>query len=173
MITIIYVPYVLLRNFDNKWCTISIRSFLSHLFCLGPAACNHEISLDFNSLVPGRCGSNFKDITFKLVIQNCSLCTRCEVALRWMPQNLTNEKSTLVQLMVCSPHGVTRTRWVNRPYVCAGVTLRSNMNEAVTKTTDRIQTKCPITPLAATISQHTYLKLLSYCRRQVNQSPRG
>ena len=30
-----------------------------------------------------------------LIIQNCSLDTRFEIAFRWMPQNLTNEKSTL------------------------------------------------------------------------------
>ena len=43
---------------------------------------------------------NFKSIIFKLIIQNSSLGTRCEIADRWMPQNLTNEKSTLVQVMV-------------------------------------------------------------------------
>ena len=30
-----------------------------------------------------------------LIIQNCSLDTQFEIAFRWMPQNLTNEKSTL------------------------------------------------------------------------------
>ena len=46
-----------------------------------------------NSLAPGRCGNNLKSIIFKLIIQNnSSLGTHCETALRWMPQNLTNEK---------------------------------------------------------------------------------
>ena len=45
---------------------------------------------NINSLAPGRYGNNFKTIIFKLIIQNC---------LRWRPQNLINEKSTLVQVM--------------------------------------------------------------------------
>ena len=52
-----------------------------------------------NSLAPGRCNSNFKNIIFKLIMQNSNLGTRCKIAIRWMPQNLTNEKATLVQLM--------------------------------------------------------------------------
>ena len=53
-----------------------------------------------NSLAPGKCSINFKSIIFKLTIQKSSLGTCCEIALRRrMPQNLTNEKSTLVQVM--------------------------------------------------------------------------
>ena len=51
----------------------------------------------FNSLTPGRCVSHFKSIIFKLIVQNYSLRTHFEIALSWMPQNLTNEKSTLVR----------------------------------------------------------------------------
>ena len=47
---------------------------------------------------PGDVASNFKSITFKLVWQKSRLGTRRKIALSWMPQNLTNEKSTLVQL---------------------------------------------------------------------------
>ena len=50
-----------------------------------------------NSLAPGRWGSDFKNIIFKLNIQSSSLETHREIVLRWTPQNLTNEKSTLVQ----------------------------------------------------------------------------
>ena len=53
----------------------------------------------FNSLVPGRCGSDFKSIIFKLSIKNSSLISSCQIPLRWMPQNLTFEQSTLVQVM--------------------------------------------------------------------------
>ena len=35
----------------------------------------------------------------QLIIQNSGLGTWCEVYFMWMPQNLTNEKSTLVQVM--------------------------------------------------------------------------
>ena len=54
-----------------------------------------------NSLIPGRCDNNFENIIFKLNIQTSSLSTHSEIALRWIPQNLTNEKSTLVQVMAC------------------------------------------------------------------------
>ena len=81
-------------------------------------------------LVPGRCGSNFSIIIFKLIIQKITLVTCCEIALRWMPQNLTIEKSILIQVMaLChqttslylsqfwprsvSPYGITRPQWVN------------------------------------------------------------
>ena len=37
---------------------------------------------------------------FKLIIQNSSLGSPSEITLRWILQNLTNEKSTLVQVMV-------------------------------------------------------------------------
>ena len=39
---------------------------------------------------PGRCGSIFENIFFKLIIQHSSLSTRCEIAFGRMPQNLTN-----------------------------------------------------------------------------------
>ena len=82
-----------------------------------------------NSLVPGRCGSSFISKNFSLIIQNTSLHTRQEITFRWMPQYLSNEKSTLVQVMAwcrqatshypsqywprsMSPYGVTKPQWV-------------------------------------------------------------
>ena len=52
----------------------------------------------FNTLNPGRFVSNFKSFIFKPILNN-SLGTHCDIALRLMPQNLTNEKSTLVPIM--------------------------------------------------------------------------
>ena len=43
----------------------------------------------FNPLPPGRCGSNFKSIILKFILQNSSLGTHCEGARMWMPQNLS------------------------------------------------------------------------------------
>ena len=40
-----------------------------------------------------------KSIIFKFIIKNSSSETQYEIGLRWMPENLTNEKSTLVQVM--------------------------------------------------------------------------
>ena len=53
-------------------------------------------SIHINSLPPGRCGSNFVKIILKLVILNSRLSTHCAIAFRWILQNFTNEKSTLV-----------------------------------------------------------------------------
>ena len=47
----------------------------------------------------GRCGCNFDSMIYKLIIHKSSLGTQCEIDFRWMPQNLTNEKSALVQVM--------------------------------------------------------------------------
>ena len=82
-----------------------------------------------NSLSPVRCGRNFKSTIFKLIIQNSSFGTHCEIALKWMPQNLTSNMATLVQVMVwchqatshylsqfwpksLSPYDLTRPQWV-------------------------------------------------------------
>ena len=82
-----------------------------------------------NSLVPEGCANDFKMLIFQLIIQNVNLVNRCEVSLRCMPQNLTDDKSTLVQVMAwcrqatshhlnqcwpkyMSPYGVTRPQWV-------------------------------------------------------------
>ena len=40
---------------------------------------------------PWRCGSSFKSITFKLVVQNSRFRTRSEIALTWMPQNFHDD----------------------------------------------------------------------------------
>ena len=45
-----------------------------------------------NSLAPGRRGSHFKVILFKLIIQNSSFVTPCEIALSWMAHNFIDEK---------------------------------------------------------------------------------
>ena len=69
-------------------------------------------------------------IIFKLISVIGSWGIPCEIALRWMPLALTDDKSTLVQVMAwchqatshylsqcwprsLSPYGVTRPQWVN------------------------------------------------------------
>ena len=90
---------------------------------------NHHVML--NSLVPGRCRCNLKLVIFKLTSRVAIFSISCEIALRWMPQDFTDDKSTLVQVMAwCRqasshylsqcwprsmlPNGVTRPQWVNR-----------------------------------------------------------
>ena len=47
------------------------------------------ISFFINSLAPGRCNNTFRNRIFKIIIQNSSLGACCEIALRWIPQNLS------------------------------------------------------------------------------------
>ena len=83
-----------------------------------------------NSLAPGRSGGNFENVVFKLALLICIFKSSCDNVTRWIPQELTDNKSTLVQVMVwyrqatshylnqCWPrpmslYGVTRPQWVN------------------------------------------------------------
>ena len=52
-----------------------------------------------NSFTPGKCGFHLKLAIFKLISRRDIFGISCEIVLRQMPQNLTNEKSTLVQVM--------------------------------------------------------------------------
>ena len=52
-------------------------------------------AVNLNTSVPGRCGSNFVHIIFELIAQNNSLGTGNEIALKWVPENLTNEMSNI------------------------------------------------------------------------------
>ena len=116
--------YMLIALIYDICCYIMFTSVTSLLFMF-----------TFNSLVPGRCGSYFKSIHFRLIIPNNSLGSRCHIALRWMSQNLTNEKSALIQVMACccqatsyylsqcwprsmSLQGITMPQWVKGvPYL--------------------------------------------------------
>ena len=91
--------------------------------------CNHAFPVVWvNSLAPGRFQFNFRKVIFKLTLVNGGCGISFEIALRWMPQDLT-DKSTLVQVMAwCRqatshylsqcwprsmlPNGVTRPQWV-------------------------------------------------------------
>ena len=82
-----------------------------------------------NSLTPGRPRCHFKTAIFNLVLLFGIFTLSNDNALRWMPWNLTDDKSTLVQVMAwcrqatshylsqcwpssMSPYGVTRLQWV-------------------------------------------------------------
>ena len=84
----------------------------------------------FNSLAPGGFENIFQNVFFKLISWIDTLSNSCETALRSMPQNPSEDKSTLVQVMAwcrqaashylsqccpksLSPYGVTRPQWVN------------------------------------------------------------
>ena len=82
-----------------------------------------------NSLAPGRFQFNFRKAIFKLILVDGGWGISYEIVLRWMPLDLTDDKSTLVQVMAwchqasshylsqcwsrpMSPYGVTRPQWV-------------------------------------------------------------
>ena len=84
----------------------------------------------FNSLASGRPGCHFKTAIFNLVLLIGIFTLSNHNALRWVPRDLTDDKSTLVQVMAwchqatnhylgqcwpssMSPYGVTRPQWVN------------------------------------------------------------
>ena len=86
--------------------------------------------ITINSLAPGRFEWNFRQIIFKLILVIFGWGISYEIALRWMSLDLTDDRSTLVQVMAwcrqatshylsqcwprsMSPYGVTRPQWVN------------------------------------------------------------
>ena len=87
------------------------------------------IEAPINSLAPGKFKWNFRYVIFKWILVIDVWGISYEIALRWMPQDLTDHKSTLVQVMAwchqarshylnqcwprCPmPYGVTRPQWV-------------------------------------------------------------
>ena len=94
----------------------------------------------FNSLWPGRFWWNFRWVLFKPITVVDGWDTCYEIALRKMSQDLTDDKSTLVQVMAwcrqatshylnqcwpsfMSPYGVTRPQWVNPQWWPISATL--------------------------------------------------
>ena len=89
-------------------------------------------------------------VIFKLIIGNTVLGTHCEIALWWMQQHFTNERSTLVQVMAwcrqatshflsqcwpssMSPYGITRPQWVNALctcYIATGIVCNYKGNQS-------------------------------------------
>ena len=84
----------------------------------------------FNSLVFGRSGFDFNSAIFNLVWLIGIIISSCDNSLWWIPQGLTEDKLTLIQIMAwcrqatshylsqcwsrfMSPYGVTRQQCVN------------------------------------------------------------
>ena len=83
----------------------------------------------FNSLAPGKFEWNFRYLISQIISLIDGWVISSELALRWMSLDLTDDKSTLVQVMAwcrqatshylsqywprsLSPYGVTRPQWV-------------------------------------------------------------
>ena len=91
----------------------------------------HPLHKKYNySLAPGRFQFHFSEVILKLTLVNGGWGVSYEIALRWMPQDLADDKSTLVQVMAwcrqaashylsqcwprsMSPNDVTRPLWAN------------------------------------------------------------
>ena len=83
----------------------------------------------FNAQAPGRCVTDLGNMILALLmIQNSSMCTNYGSALRWMPDDRTNIKPILLQVMAwcrqatnhylsswwpifMAPYGITRPQW--------------------------------------------------------------
>ena len=92
--------------------------------------CEYVSAVWVNSLDPGRCGYNVICVIFKHNLAMDILSISCEIAIRWMLQDLTEGRTSLVQFMAwcpqalsrylnqclsspMTPHGVTRVQLVN------------------------------------------------------------
>ena len=90
------------QNITSSKVTMNDALLFKVIHALETNVKNRVISkLIFNSLAPGWCGNNFESKIVKLITENSSLGIHCEIASREIPQNSTNEKSTLVQVMAC------------------------------------------------------------------------
>ena len=82
-----------------------------------------------NSLAPGRFEWHFRWVIFMLILVIDDWCISCEIAIRWMQLDFTDDRSTLFQVMAwchqatshylrqcwprsMSPYGVIRPQWV-------------------------------------------------------------
>ena len=87
-----------------------------------------------NSLAPGRFEQNLRYVIFQLISVTDGWDISCKIALRWMPLDLTDDESTMVQVMAwcrqatshylnqcwprsLSPYGVTRPQWVSSSHL--------------------------------------------------------
>ena len=83
----------------------------------------------FNSLAPGRFQRNFRKFILQLILVIGGWSISCKIVFKWMPMDLADGKSTLVQVMAwcrqatshylsqcwprsLSPYDVTRPQWV-------------------------------------------------------------
>ena len=80
--------------------SIGIHTFLFNKmhWKMSPGKCQ-PFCLGLNVLTHRMLGNNYKSMICKIIVHNSSLGTYCKIALRWMPQNLINWKSSLVKVM--------------------------------------------------------------------------
>ena len=124
------------NTFDDKSTLVQVIANVD------PDLCHHKVSLGHNelmchidwfpvnSLVPGRFLKKFRYVIFLPILVTDGWDISIEIVLLWMSLHLTDDKSTLVQVMAwchqatshyrsqcwprsVPPYGVTRPQWVN------------------------------------------------------------
>ena len=123
---------MLCQKWRNKMWNQSCDSQQMQTVCYEHIATSRQtvkLNCHVNSLAPGGFENIFQNVFFKLISWIDTLSNSCETALRSMPQNPSDDKSTLVQVMAwcrqaashylsqccprsLSPYGVTRPQWV-------------------------------------------------------------
>ena len=120
-----------ISRYTQKQLAIKLTWLLPHWTCISIIG-QH---VRFNSLAPGGFQRNFSEVIFQLILLIDGWSISCKIALEWMTMDLTDGKSTLVQVMAwcrqatshylsqcwprsLSPYGVIRPHWVNRDKLC-------------------------------------------------------
>ena len=125
------MPHICVCKLSTHW----FRLWL--VTCVAPShylnQCWLIVNWTFNSLAPGKPGYHFKTVIFNLVFFIGIFTSSNDNPPRWMPCALTNDKSTLVQVMAwchqatshylsqcwpssMSPYGVTRPQYVKNKF---------------------------------------------------------
>ena len=78
------------------WCRQATRHYLSQCWPRSMSPYGVTRPKWVNSLAPGSCGSEFT--IFKLISRIDIMNISCEIAFKWMPQDLSDNKSTFVQV---------------------------------------------------------------------------
>ena len=111
-----------------------------------------------NSLVPGKFEWHFMYLIFQIISVIDDWGISCELALRWMSLDFTDDKTTLVQVMAwchqatshylsqwwprsLSPYGVsvTRPQWVNSLWPCDTISLYHRFESALAQVPSHYQ----------------------------------
>ena len=116
-----------MKNNSSSYKKINLKMLLAKWCSFGSGL--HVLN-SINSLAPGKFEWNFRHVIFKQILVIDDWGISCEIALSWKPHDLTDDKSTLVQVMAwcrqatshylsqcwprsLSPYGVTRPQWVD------------------------------------------------------------
>ena len=130
-LTVFRDVWLLIHALDTLFCHQSpVSSIWLILYSILFWWCLVVTQIWINSLAPGKSWCDFKNVIFNLALLIGIFKSSYDNVLRWMPQDLTDDKSTLVQVMAwcrqatshylnqCWPrsptsYGVTRPQWVN------------------------------------------------------------